>query len=97
MFMNICYIIAIIINVIMVPAMKTVQMTLDDELVKAVDEVIKQQKTTRSDFTRKALRQALKQFRDEQLEKAHRVGYAKKPVAPEEFSPWEEEQQWGDA
>jgi metal-responsive CopG/Arc/MetJ family transcriptional regulator len=55
--------------------MKTVQMTLDDDLVKAVDEIAKQQKTSRSEFTRKALRNALKQFRDEQLEKAHRLGY----------------------
>jgi metal-responsive CopG/Arc/MetJ family transcriptional regulator len=81
----------------MVPVMKTVQMTLDDDLVKAVDKIVKQQKTSRSEFTRKALRHALKQFRDEQLEKAHRFGYEKKPVAPEEFSAWEDEQQWGDA
>ena len=43
------------------------------------------------------MRHALKQFRDKQLEKAHRFGYEKKPVAPEEFSAWEDEQQWGDA
>ncbi len=77
--------------------MKTVQMTLDDDLVKAVDEIAKKQKSSRSEFTRKALRHALKQFRDEQLEKAHRIGYAKKPVSPDEFSAWEDEQEWGDA
>ena len=77
--------------------MKTVQMTLDDDLVKAVDNIAKQLKTSRSEFTRKALRNALKQFRDEQLEKAHRVGYEKKPVTLEEFSAWEDEQEWGDA
>ena len=77
--------------------MKTVQMTLDDDLVSAVDEIVKQQKTSRSEFTRKALRTALKQFRDEQLEKAHRLGYQKEPVVPEEFSAWEDEQEWGDA
>jgi metal-responsive CopG/Arc/MetJ family transcriptional regulator len=77
--------------------MKTVQMTLDDDLVKAVDEIAKQQKTSRSEFTRKALRNALKQFRDEQLEKAHRLGYEQKPIAPKEFDIWEDEQQWGDA
>ena len=82
---------------IWVPIMKTVQMTLDDDLVKAVDEVIKQQKTSRSEFTRKALRHALRQFRDEQLEKAHRAGYEKMPVAPDEFSVWADEQEWGDA
>ena len=52
MFMIIWYVIAIIINMIWVPLMKTVQMTLDDDLVKAVDEVVKQAKTSRSEFTR---------------------------------------------
>jgi predicted transcriptional regulator len=97
MFIFMCYVIAIIINMIRVPLMKTVQMTLDDDLVKAVDEVIKQQKTSRSEFTRKALRHALEQFRDEQLEKAHKAGYEKKPVVTGEFSVWEDEQEWGDA
>ena len=77
--------------------MRTVQMTLDDDLVRDVDEIVKQQKTSRSEFTRKALRYALKQFRDDQLEKAHKIGYEKKPVALEEFSIWEDEQEWGDA
>ena len=77
--------------------MRTVQMTLDDDLVRDVDEIVKQQKTSRSEFTRKALRYALKQFRDEQLEKAHEIGYEKKPVALDEFSIWEDEQEWGDA
>ncbi len=97
MFMIIWYIIAIIINMIWVPVMKTVQMTLDDDLVKSVDEIVKQQKTSRSEFTRKALRSALKKIRDQQLEKAHRIGYAKNPVGLEEFSIWEDEQEWGDA
>ena len=58
MFMILCYVIAIIININWVSVMKTVQMTLDDDLVKAVDEVIKELKTSRSEFTRKALRSA---------------------------------------
>lgn len=36
--------------------MRTIQMTLDDELVEAVDQVVKKLKTTRSAFTRMALR-----------------------------------------
>jgi Arc/MetJ-type ribon-helix-helix transcriptional regulator len=97
MFMFMCYVIAIIINMAWVLLMKTVQMTLDDDLVRAVDDIVKQQRTSRSEFTRKALRHALKQFRDEQMEKAHRNGYANKPVGTEEFSVWDEEQEWGDA
>ena len=39
--------------------MKTVQMTLDDDLVDAVDKTVKKLKMTRSAFTRQALRNAL--------------------------------------
>lgn len=77
--------------------MKTVQMTLDDDLVNAVDEIAKQQKTSRSEFTRRALREALKKVRNRQLEKAHMKGYQNKPVTNDEFSVWEDEQEWGDA
>lgn len=77
--------------------MKTVQMTLDDDLVDAVDEVARQQKTSRSEFTRRALRDALQKARIQQLEKIHRAGYEKFPVSLDEFSVWEDEQEWGDA
>jgi metal-responsive CopG/Arc/MetJ family transcriptional regulator len=76
--------------------MKTVQMTLDDELVEAVDRVTKQLGTTRSAFTRKALREALAQYRINEMEQEHRRGYEQYPVAAEEFSVWETEQDWGD-
>lgn len=42
--------------------MRTVQMTLDDDLVKAVDRVSKELNTNRSAFTRKALREALSRY-----------------------------------
>ena len=76
--------------------MRTVQMTLDDELVKAVDRVSKQLRTSRSAFTRNALREALARHRLEQLERKHRQGYEQYPVAADEFSVWETEQAWGD-
>jgi predicted transcriptional regulator len=78
------------------PTMKTVQMTLDEELVQAVDQVSKQLNTNRSAFTRQALRDALAKFNREQLEKKHREGYERNPVAADEFSIWESEQVWGD-
>ena len=37
--------------------MRTVQMTLDEDLVKAVDKASKRLGTTRSEFTRRALRE----------------------------------------
>jgi metal-responsive CopG/Arc/MetJ family transcriptional regulator len=74
--------------------MRTIQMTLDDDLVKAVDRVSKELSTSRSAFTRKALRDALVRHRVEQLEHKHRRGYEQHPVAADEFSAWEAEQTW---
>lgn len=54
--------------------MKTVQMTLDEQLVKAVDSAARKLGTTRSDFTREALRAALKEVRSRELESKHREG-----------------------
>ena len=77
--------------------MRTIQMTLDDELVAAVDEVVKKLKTTRSAFARKALRDAVKQVNINQLEKKHKKGYGQHPTDKTEFSVWESEQEWGDS
>jgi len=74
--------------------MRTVQMTLDEELVEAVDRVSKSLHTTRSAFTRKALREALARHNIEQLECKHRKGYERQPVAKDEFSVWQEEHVW---
>ncbi|KJR97830.1 MAG: CopG family transcriptional regulator [Desulfobulbaceae bacterium BRH_c16a] len=76
--------------------MRTIQMTLDDNLVKAVDRVAKELNTNRSAFTRKALQDALVRYKQEQLESRHRRGYEQNPVAGDEFSVWESEQNWGD-
>jgi len=76
--------------------MRTIQMTLDDDLVKAVDRVSKELSTSRSAFARKALRDAIARYNLEQLERRHRRGYEQHPVAAEEFSVWETEQAWGD-
>ncbi len=76
--------------------MRTIQMTLDDDLVKAVDRVAKRLRTSRSAFTRKALREALARYKLEQMERKHRQGYQRHPVAADEFSVWETEQAWAD-
>jgi len=76
--------------------MKTVQMTLDEQLVKAVDSAAKKLGTTRSGFAREALRSAHKEVHIKELESRHREGYKRKPVKRGEFSNWESEQVWGD-
>lgn len=77
--------------------MKTIQMTLDDDLVDDVDKLVKQLHTNRSAFAREALRDALHKYKTRQLEEQHRQGYRKQPVTAAEFSVWEDEQEWGDA
>ena len=76
--------------------MRTVQMTLDDDLVDAVDKTVKKLKMTRSAFTRQALRNALAQENIGQMENKHKKGYEKKPVSKSEFSIWGPKQEWVD-
>ncbi len=75
--------------------MRTVQMTLDDDLVTTVDRVASRLRTTRSAFTRDALREAVAHYTVRRLEEKQRAGYAKQPVKKDEFGGWETEQVWG--
>ena len=75
--------------------MRTIQMTLDDDLVKRVDDIANELKTTRSAFTRDVLRKAVRQYNIRRLELKHRRGYAAHPVDEEELTVWEKEQNWG--
>ena len=74
--------------------MKTVQMTLDEDLIERVDRAARRLKTTRSAFTRQALQEALKNIQTMQREAQHRRGYAAHPVEDDEFSGWADEQAW---
>ena len=74
--------------------MKTIQMTLDEDLLKAVDQAVTRLHTSRSEFTRRALRQALESLRTESLERQHRRGYENHPVQTGEFDVWEAEHIW---
>ena len=69
---------------------------MDEGLVTAVDRAAKRLGTTRSAFTRDALREALREVRARELEKRRREGCAKAPVRKGEFDLWESEQAWGD-
>jgi metal-responsive CopG/Arc/MetJ family transcriptional regulator len=76
--------------------MRTVQMTLEADLVRKVDRAAQRLGTTRSAFTREALREALRRIHVRELERRHAQGYRGKPVKRGEFSGWESEQGWGD-
>ncbi|MGB6849858.1 MAG: ribbon-helix-helix domain-containing protein, partial [Thermoanaerobaculia bacterium] len=72
--------------------MRTGQITIDEELVKQVDRAVEKLETTRSAFTRMALKDALEELRVAELERRHREGYSRSPVEAGEFSDWEDEQ-----
>ncbi len=71
-------------------------MTLTEEIVESVDVIAKKLKMTRSAFTRQALKDAVERYEKSILEKQHIDGYKNHPVNEEEFSVWENEQDWGD-
>ncbi len=76
--------------------MRTIRMTLDDDIVEDVDMVAREMGTNRSAFTQATLREAVRQFRESQLELKHRQGYEKHPVNADEFTVWESERNWGE-
>ena len=74
--------------------MKTIQMTLDEELLNRVDKLTKEHKTTRSAFIRESLLLNLERIKAKKLERKHEDGYRKFPVEKGEFDIWEDEQIW---
>jgi len=64
--------------------MRTVQITLDDDLVAELDRLAKEDNTDPSAFTSNALRLALKHYRQQQQQ----------PAAKNESTHWEDEQAW---
>ena len=75
--------------------MKTILVTLDEDLLAEVDEAVHALNTARSTFMRAALQLALRQRKNEKLERQHAAGYTHYPVKPAEFDSWEAEQFWG--
>lgn len=77
--------------------MKTIQMMIDEPLLKAVDRLSRARKTTRSAFIRQAVEAELQREQTRRQEARHAQGYASKPVKAGEFDVWDKEQDWGAA
>ena len=75
--------------------MKTIQMTIDAHLLRAVDKLTRLRKTTRSALIRSALEAELRRERINDLEARHADGYVREPAAPGEFDTWFDQQDWG--
>lgn len=76
--------------------MKTIQMTIDDELLAEVDQLTSSLQITRSAFIRSALQLALRHHAILEKEQQHAQGYARHPVTPGEFDAWDIEQVWSE-
>lgn len=76
--------------------MKTVQMTLDEQLLDEVELITRDLGTTRSAFTRLALQHELQRQRLKVMEQRQIDGYRKAPPVEAELTGWEDEQQWVD-
>ena len=75
--------------------MKTIQMTIDERLLKSVDKITRARKTTRSAFIRDALEAEIRRQQVREDEIRHAEGYTRKPVTAGEFNTWIGEQDWG--
>lgn len=76
--------------------MKTIQMTMERELVEQVDARAKSMGTTRSGFAREALWDALRRLDEKELEERHIAGYTRTPSKASEFQIPEGDHAWGD-
>ena len=75
--------------------MKTIQMTIDERLLKLIDKLSRTRKTSRSAFIRAALEAEIRRQQIRENEMRQSEGYSRKPIAPGEFDVWLGEQDWG--
>ncbi len=76
--------------------LKTIQMTIDEQLLEQVDDLVKGLDTTRSAFVRELLEKALEAHHWRELERLDEEGYQKFPPDDEEVEIWFGIQDWGD-
>ena len=75
-------------------SMKTIQLTIDEKLLKAIDRMCRTRRTTRSAWIRSALQTELSRESVRAEESLQRVGYERHPVIAGEFDVWFDEQDW---
>jgi metal-responsive CopG/Arc/MetJ family transcriptional regulator len=76
--------------------LKTIQITLPQELLAKIDQAVTELDTNRSAFARRALEDALFRARIEQMERQDAEGFARHPQDADETALWESIQDWGD-
>jgi len=74
--------------------MQTVQIVLDQDLLRATDRAARRTKQNRSALVRDALREHLRRLEIRAREERDREGYRRQPQAQDEHRTWEAEAVW---
>ena len=74
--------------------MSTIQVVLDEELLRAADRAAERTGVNRSALMREALRQHLRRMRLQELEERDAAGYRKSPDADDDLAVWEKAAAW---
>jgi metal-responsive CopG/Arc/MetJ family transcriptional regulator len=64
--------------------MQTIQVVLEEQLLRATDRAVRSKKTNRSALIREALREHLKRMREHELDQQERRGYERLPQTADE-------------
>ena len=76
--------------------MTTIQVVLEDALLEATDRAVRRLKVNRSALIRNALREHLRRLSVVEKERRDREGYARHPMARDEFGVWDKVTAWPD-
>jgi metal-responsive CopG/Arc/MetJ family transcriptional regulator len=71
--------------------MQTIQIVIDEKLLKATDRAAQRTKRNRSELIREALREHLRGLEVRALEERDRQGYSAQKPIPQESADWEAE------
>jgi metal-responsive CopG/Arc/MetJ family transcriptional regulator len=80
----------------MIHSMETIQVVLEEGLLREADRAARRLKVNRSVLVRQALRAHLDQMRRDRLERADREGYERTPDHGVEMAVWEGVATWPD-
>ena len=76
--------------------MRVIQISIEDALLAALENRLRQSGTPRSAFVRDAVARELRRLEIEELERRHREGYERFPVEPGEFDVEADTENWPD-
>lgn len=76
--------------------MQTVQVVLDEPLLRATDRAAKRSKVNRSALVREALRTYLNTLEVRERERRDRAGYTRRPDTSDDLDVWERAAAWPD-